>query len=140
MNKEQKKEYMKRWRDEHPDKIEEYNRQWRLTHRDELAKLQRERYAKNPSAYLETSHRTHTPESEWATYRLNYFLRKKRIVKSSTCQGCDSRRKLEAHHEDYNKPLDVIWLCRSCHRLLHLNKKRNKENVTCHHHQGPTSL
>ena len=23
------------------------------------------------------------------------------------------------HHEDYEKPLDITWLCRSHHALLH---------------------
>lgn len=26
-----------------------------------------------------------------------------------------SRRELQAHHEDYRRPLDVIWLCPACH-------------------------
>lgn len=29
-----------------------------------------------------------------------------------------------AHHEDYDKPLEVIWLCRSHHMLLHKIKKQ----------------
>ena len=27
--------------------------------------------------------------------------------------------KVIAHHEDYDKPLDVMWLCRSCHVKRH---------------------
>lgn len=26
---------------------------------------------------------------------------------------------LNAHHEDYARPLDVIWLCTGCHRRVH---------------------
>jgi hypothetical protein len=35
------------------------------------------------------------------------------------CERCGSREHIHAHHEDYNKPLEVIWLCRPCHRALH---------------------
>jgi hypothetical protein len=30
--------------------------------------------------------------------------------------------KTEAHHTDYSRPLDVVWLCKHCHRLLHNGK------------------
>jgi hypothetical protein len=33
-------------------------------------------------------------------------------------------REMEAHHEDYGKPLDVVWLCRSCHWDRHGEIKR----------------
>ena len=38
------------------------------------------------------------------------------------CVRCGELKSL-AHHEDYNKPLDVMWLCQPCH------KQRHKEMV-----------
>jgi len=35
------------------------------------------------------------------------------------CEICNSL-KVEAHHEDYSKPLDVTWLCRTHHRERHM--------------------
>lgn len=35
-------------------------------------------------------------------------------------QWAQSRGKAVAHHNDYSKPLDVIWLCRRHHRHWHV--------------------
>jgi hypothetical protein len=40
------------------------------------------------------------------------------------CEVCGGRRDIEAHHEDYSKPLDVRWLCRSHHKRLHDDLRR----------------
>ena len=45
---------------------------------------------------------------------------KKGILVRQPCRSCGSEKTL-AHHEDYDKPLDVIWFCQPCH------KKRHKE-------------
>ena len=44
------------------------------------------------------------------------------------CQRCFLEKPLEGHHEDYSKPLEVIWLCTFCHGLRHreLNAERRK--------------
>lgn len=34
------------------------------------------------------------------------------------CFRCGSEKTV-AHHEDYDRPLDVIWLCQPCHKQRH---------------------
>lgn len=48
------------------------------------------------------------------------------LVRHPICEKC-GRPPLQwsgpgaivAHHEDYAKPLDVVWLCRTCHKQRH---------------------
>ena len=42
-------------------------------------------------------------------------------IKRMPCMVC-GQTKSEAHHEDYKKPLDVIWLCRIHHNKYEKNK------------------
>ena len=45
------------------------------------------------------------------------------LVRPSSCSRCgrtgvcsDGRSIIQAHHHDYSKPLEVEWICSSCHR------------------------
>ena len=49
-------------------------------------------------------------------------IRNGALVRQS-CVRCGEEKSL-AHHEDYDKPLEVMWLCQPCH------KKRHKELKT----------
>ena len=49
-------------------------------------------------------------------------IRAGRLTHPQLCERCGAKSKVEAHHEDYNKPLDVIWLRVDCHHLCHIRK------------------
>lgn len=53
-----------------------------------------------------------------------------RLVRPNNCEQCgasgrfeDGRSAIQAHHDDYNKPLHVRWLCQPCHHEWHRNHK-----------------
>lgn len=80
--------------------------------------------AKRPNVKSRISRNSDTwnrknPEAYKAHYLVGNAVRDKRLIKEPClfC-GCD---KVHAHHRDYSKPLDVIWLCPKCHHRLHAN-------------------
>ena len=42
------------------------------------------------------------------------------------CEYPNCSKKAEAHHPDYDRPLDVIWLCPQHHKALHASLKKPK--------------
>jgi hypothetical protein len=65
------------------------------------------------------------PEKKKARTIVQVELRSGRIHRHP-CFVCGN--KAEAHHEDYSKPLDIIWLCRKHHAARHIeiNEERLK--------------
>lgn len=99
----------------------------RLCHRIRIKK-----YYHTPKGKLkfkEQSKRQHsTPEGKLKTAarsKIKYSLKCGYITKPKECSICNGTEpRIEAHHTDYNKPLDVQWLCSPCHR------KADKEMTT----------
>ena len=61
------------------------------------------------------------PEKLKAKRALKYAIAAGKIRRSVFCENCGLPAKTEGHHPDYNKPLEVEWLCRLCHIKLHKN-------------------
>jgi methylphosphotriester-DNA--protein-cysteine methyltransferase len=75
------------WNKANRETMRELSRQWALENRDKR-----------------TAHNT-----------LYKAVKKGEVYKPSSCSACNKKGIIHGHHEDYNKPLDVVWLCPLCH-------------------------
>ena len=73
-----------------------------------------------------------TKASDRAQNILEKAIQKGKVTRKEACEFCGSsgvfsngRTAIQGHHCDYNKPLDVIWLCQRCHHDWHkINKAK----------------
>lgn len=90
-NTEANRAYLSSRRKSHPEVIRESMRRWR---------------EKNPHKWQ-------------AEQQLNKAIRLGTVVRPKQCDHCKSFTRIEGHHFDYSRPLDVMWLCRKCHMAQH---------------------
>ena len=88
-------------------KVQEYDRQRAsLPHRVDLRARTAKRW------------RTQNPERYKAQTVVGNAIRDGKLKKEA-CFFCGTDTGVHAHHHDYEKPLDVTWLCPKCHHRLH---------------------
>jgi len=84
----------RRYRERNPEKVADTCRQWRRN---------------NPN--------------EWKAHcALNNAVRDGKIIKPKICERCGEAKLLHAHHPDYSKPMEIEWLCSTCHRREHIGR------------------
>ena len=91
-------------------------REWKEKQRQHYRAMRGSYYQHNKAEILDKNDiwRKQNPEKEHTICLLNSAVRRRQIEKPEQCEQCGSSNP-EAHHEDYTKPYNVIWLCRSCH-------------------------
>ena len=87
--------------------------------RDQTRAYERKR-SRNPKrkAYVarkQSEWRARNPKRYKARTAVANALRDGRL-KKEPCELCGTRKRVQAHHDDYSKPLAVCWLCFKCHR------------------------
>ena len=100
------KEY-DRERNKKPERIEskrKKEKQWNKNNPEKLLKYKKKYREENPEKYK-------------AHNLVNNAIRDGILIKQN-CEIC-GKEDTHAHHEDYSKPLDVIWLCPQCHVNWH---------------------
>lgn len=76
------------------------------------------KYRKYQNQYLIKKRKSHD-QKFLARQIVQLALKGKMIFKPLQCARCESMEKIEAHHEDYARPLDILWVCYPCHRMIH---------------------
>lgn len=66
-------------------------------------------------------YRKRNPSIHQAHILVNKAIRNGELLKPQFCSKCNSDGNIHGHHCDYNKPLDVMWLCETCHADWHRN-------------------
>lgn len=80
-----------------------------------------QRYSCRPCDHAK---RTKFSIKERARYMVQNAVADGRLEKPDQCEfGCRAHR-IDGHHDDYSKPLDVRWLCPKHHAQLHLARPR----------------
>jgi ribosomal protein S27AE len=100
-------------------KADSRRRYW--TKRPELLEQQKAWRERNHEATREHAkrRRDETPEVARAYNAVYYAVKTGKLIRPERCPRCDRECKVEAHHADYSKPLDVTWLCKWCHEMEH---------------------
>jgi len=90
-------------------------RLFRIEHPERLKIYERTRNRSKISAIRTKEWRKKYPERYKAQNMLNNAIRDGKIIKQKKCEICGSDSHIHAHHNDYSKPLEIVWLCAKCH-------------------------
>lgn len=98
-HREERRILTRKWRERNKGKKQEYSK--------EYAKMYAREYSRRPFISQKISCRR----------KSRYYVEIGKIIKKN-CTVCDSPNS-QIHHQDYTKPLEVIWLCKKHHTELH---------------------
>jgi hypothetical protein len=123
-----KQKYLDRWK------------QWRVDNHDRYIEYLHDYYWKNRDQLLEKAKKYYTSDTgrelnklrsrkyrasregkmkERARKAVHHALLRGELIRPDCCELCGKQVFVEAHHDDYNKPLEVRWLCKQCHENIH---------------------
>lgn len=119
----------------------QFEQKRRARKRDEINSKNREKYRNNPNSPRDwmrqycrgnraviserrkgQAQARPDPVKAKARSLVHAALRNGHLVKPACCEKCKSKpasRDLQAHHKDYSKPLEVVWLCTTCHGVTY---------------------
>lgn len=135
----------KKYRDKNSDIIKQKRKEYKRTHQDKIKKYNYDYYHNNKETELKRSkqYRIDNPDYDKERYwkhrdkclnsvkklqqekkyqklhTKTYNYIKKYNLYPDNCIVCWSNKNIEAHHPDYNKWYEIIFVCHRCHTNIH---------------------
>jgi len=107
-----------RWAKRNPKNILENQRAY--YHRNKERILDKIRESRKANGYASTkAYRKRNRQKIECHNFVRLALRFGQLIQLDHCQRCKNKCVPQAHHQDYTKPLEVLWLCRKCHGEEH---------------------
>jgi hypothetical protein len=128
----------KKHRIENRERILSRRRELREPRREEINLREKERRKRDPDNLLkmrilnkksrEKNKEKLKPKTD--AHKLVMFAVKLGVIKKlDFCEMCGSNIKIEGHHDDYTKPLEVKWWCKSCHTRHHIELRYKEKDA-----------
>ena len=123
-----KNEYMKEYYKKNKEAIKKYRHEWYLRNADKRRAQEKQRYIENgeeiraqAKEYRDSHKEEIKKRNRLRTGNANHILGiaiARGKIKKQPCEVCGLEL-TEAHHDDYNKPMEVRWLCNRHHHEWH---------------------
>lgn len=111
--------------------LKEKQRLYRLDNLTEILEKDRQRehkqldseyrkaYGQRTNYRVQKEWQKRNPEKRKAHLKVYYAVKTGKLIRPDKCENCGAIGPVQAHHHDYSKPLDVEWICKTCHAQEH---------------------
>ena len=121
-NKEKKRMQGKAYREANKEKIRLYQIEYRKNNKEDIQSKQRQRRLNNKDKikeYNQTHKHSRSIRNHTDIHNITDIHIRKYNLRPLACSICWCEWKIEAHHPDYNKRNEVVFVCNSCHHYIH---------------------
>ena len=110
-NRDQILAYAKRYYAKNKEKCLAATRKYQAEHPEQIRAHQKKWYGKN--------------KHKKAAQQRVFKALKSGKLKKENCKVCGSSENIQAHHPDYSRPLEVVWLCHTHHQKNHVKTRKS---------------